>query len=167
MWDFLSSASTVELVAVSVFIGAVFATVMMYINRTLAGKAVRAIINTNAIGRENAKTLQELGLSNSVFVLRELKKKGVLRKLVSEADDEIVDLPDGSSYYTREKPLDLKQGRFYIREENRVRAELRYSSKGSDIFMLLISIILYLVIAYGVYMFIPFIIDFFDMVVNS
>ena len=167
MWDFLSSASTVELVAVSVFVGAVFATVMMYISRTLMGRAVRALINAGAIGSENAKTLQELGLSGDLLLQRELRKKGALRKLVSEADDTIVDLPDGSSYYTRENPLDLKTGRFYIREENRVRAELRYSSKGSDIFMLLISIILYLVVAYGVYMFIPFIIDFFGMVVNS
>ena len=166
IWDFLSTASTVEFIAISVYIGATLATVMMYFNKAVIGKLVRKLLKAKAQDKDSAKSLKELGLDKNPFVASALMGKGALRKLVSEVEDERVTLPDGTSYFTREKPLKVSQGRYYISEESRIRAELRYTAKGSDLVMLIISLLLYLVIAYVVYLFVPFILDFFNQVVS-
>ena len=166
MWNYLNNVSTLELIAVSVFIAATASTVFTYINKNIIGKIVRALIAAGADSPESALTLAELGLKKNPFIRLALKGKNGLRKLVNEADDRIVNLPDGSSYYERDSKLDLSNARFYIREENRIRAELRYSTKGSDIFMLIISIIVYFGLAWLIIILVPMIFDLFSRVVN-
>lgn len=160
MWDFLSNASTLEIVALSVFLGATISTIMMYINKSVIGKVVRELIKQSANSAENALTLRQLRLSKNPFVRMALSGKSSLRKLVYEAEDAVNELPDGTHYTSRQKMLDLKTARFYISEDNRIRAELRYSAKGSDFVALLISIILYIFLAYAIYAYLPLIIDF-------
>lgn len=166
MWDYLNNATTVDFIAVSVFIAATLSTVFVYLNKNVVGKVVRALIAREANSPESALTLSELGLHKNLLVRSALKGKNGLRKLVNEAGDRIVMLPDGSSYSERDKKLDLASARFYIREENRIRAELRYSTKGSDIFMLIISIIVYFGIAWLIVILVPAVFDLFSWVVN-
>jgi len=166
MWNFLTNASTLELIAVSVFIGATVASICVYINKNIIGKAVRALIAANACDTESAKTLSELGLAKNLLIRRALAGKGALRKLVNEVDDRIVMLPTGSSYFERDKSVDFSTARFYIKEENRIRAELRYSAKGSDLIMLIISIVIYFAIAWMIVLLIPYIYDLFIKAVN-
>ncbi len=160
MWDFLSNASALEIVALSVFLGATIATIMMYINKSVIGTVVRELIKSEADSAENALTLSELKLSKNPFVRMALSGRGPLRKLVYEAEDTVNELPDGGHYISRQKMLDLKTARFYIPEYNRIRAELRYSAKGSDLVAVIISIILYIFLAYAIYAYLPLILDF-------
>ncbi len=161
MLSFISELSPLQIAAFSIFIGASLASIMLYFNKTVIGSVVRALLKADAKDADSAKTLAEIGLKNNIFVAAALKKHGALRKLVSEVDDKTVYLPDGSSYYTRETPVKIESARFFIREEHRIRAELRYSAKGSDLFMLIISILVFLALSYAVTLFVPFIIDFF------
>lgn len=166
MWDFLSNASTLDLVAVSLFIAATAATVFVYLNKNIVGKVVRALIAAEANSPENALTLSELGLQKNIFVRLALKGKNGVRKFVNEVDDRIIMLPDGSSYFERDSEVKLSSARFYIREENRIKAEFRYSAKGSDIFMLIISIIIYFGVSWLVVILVPAVFDMFSWVVN-
>ncbi len=161
MFNFIFDMSTIELISFSVFIGASLASILLYINKTVLGSVVRALLRANANDIESAKTVAELGLSKNFLVCSALKKDGALRKLVSEVQDNVISLPDGSSYYKRDSKVDIKSARFFIREDNRIRAELRYSSKGSDIFMLIISILVFSVISFAMTMFIPYIMELF------
>ena len=166
MWDYLNNASTLDFIAVSVFIAATASTVFVYLNKNIVGKVVRALVAAEANSPETALTLSELGLEKNFLVRSALKGKNGVRKLVNEVGDRIVMLPDGSSYFERDSKLDLSDARFYIREENRIRAELRYSTKGSDIFMLIISIIVYFGVAWLIVILVPVIFDLFSKVVN-
>ena len=158
MLSFISELSPLQIAAFSIFIGASLASIMLYFNKTVIGSVVRALLKADAKDADSAKTLAEIGLKNNIFVAAALKKHGALRKLVSEVDDKTV---YGSSYYTIETPVKIESARFFIREEHRIRAELRYSAKGSDLFMLIISILVFLALSYAVTLFVPFIIDFF------
>ena len=162
MWNFLTNASTLELVAVSVFLGATIASICVYI----IGKVVRVLIAAEAFDTDSAKSLSELGLGRNFLIRRVLAGAGALRKLVSEVDDRIIMLPTGGSYFERDKKVDFRTARFYIKEENRIRAEMRYSTKGSDLIMLIISILLYFAIAWMIVLLVPYIYDLFLKAVN-
>lgn len=167
IWDFFNTADTVQLIAVSAYIGASLACIMYYVNRTVIGKAVRVLIEKDAHDPESALTIEQLGLAKNPFVRSSLKGRSALRKLVSEAEDREVELPDGSTYFTRDKEIDLSSARFYIKDELRARAEVRYSSKGTDLLMLLVSLVLFLIVAYLLTLFVPFIINLFHNVTSS
>ena len=167
IWDFFSTASTVELIAVSAYIGASIASIAYYVNKSVIGKAVRTLIERDAHDIESALTLEELGLMKNVFIRSSLKGKSALRKVVSEAEDREVELPDGSTYIERDKEIDLATARFYIKDERREGAEIRYSAKGTDFIMLIVSLLLFLIVAYLLTLFVPFIINMFQNVISS
>jgi len=167
MWEFIAGASTIQVIAVAVFIGATLASIGVYFNKIVIGKAVRAIVAAGADSPESAKTLEDLGLSRSFFVRNALKSRSVLRKYVYEADDRIIALPDGSSYFERDGAIDLTSARFYISEENRVRAEVRYAGKGSDLFVLILSIVVYFGVAWAIVVVFPLLINFWNSFVTG
>lgn len=166
MWDYFANASTTELIAVSVFIGATLASIAVFFNKNIIGRVVRALISAGANDPESAKTLDELGMSRNFFVKRALSGGGALRKLVNEADDRVIALPDGSTYFERDKKLDVRTARFYISEEKRVRAEIRYAKKGSDVIILILSIVVYFGVAWGIVVLLPYMFDLFSKVVS-
>lgn len=128
-----------NLVIWSVYIGYMLATVLYYYQKKVMGKFVRLIISKGALSSDSAMTLAELGYDKQTLIRRELQKHSALRKMVWEIDDNYRTGEDGILYCAREKSLDLNIGRFYIPEERRIQAEIRYDDKGSDIFALIIS----------------------------
>jgi len=166
MWNFLTNATAIEYIAVSLFIGATLASIGMFINKNVIGSVARALIERGASDPGSALTLSELGLSRNFFVKNALKGNGALRKLVNEAEDRVIMLPDGSSYFERETKLDINSARFYIREESRIRAELRYSKKGNDVLMLILSIVVYFGVAWLITIVVPFMLDLFNQVIS-
>jgi hypothetical protein len=66
---------------------------------------------------------------------------------------------DGVTFSARSSRLNVETAKFYIPEENRIRAELRYSSKGTDIFSIIIAVILFMAVAYGALLLLPMISD--------
>lgn len=128
-----------NLIIWAVYIGFMLAMILNYYQKKVIGAFVRSVIKQGAIDADNAKTLEELGYQNKPLIRRELQKYSALRKMVWEVDDNYRTGEDGMLYCAREKSLDLNLGKFYIPEERRIQAELRYDDKGSDIFALIIS----------------------------
>ncbi len=159
--DWLRNISTIDLVVWSIAIGSVLAIICTYYNRTILGGFVRTLINSGALSVESAMTLVEAGYQKNTFVKRALVKRDTFRKIVFEVDDEIIIASEGHSFSARTKPIDLNTARFYIAQENRIMAELRYDNKGADIFGVISSSIMVLALAYVVTLVLPYILGLF------
>ncbi len=147
--------SNTNLVIWCMFIGMMLAAFGMFYQKRIIGAFVRALLNANASDESSAKSLMELGFARNYPVRSALRKGGTLRKLVWESGDNYIEDENGVKYSARQTPLDVNTARFYIAEENRIRAELRYNEKGTDIFTLIITAIVFLVIAYLAMIFLP------------
>lgn len=159
--DWLRNISTLELTVWSIALGAVFAILFTYYNRTILGGFVRTLINGGALSVDTAITLAEAGYQKNAFVKRALLKRNTFRKIVFEVDDEIIIASEGHSFSARTKPIDLATARFYVAQENRIMAELRYDNKGADLFGVITSIIVILALAYVVTLVFPYLVGAF------
>lgn len=151
----INTTSSMEMVIWCMFIGLMLAAISMFYQKKVIGSFVRALLSANASDQTTAKTLMDLGFARSYPVRSALRKGGALRKLVWETDDNFLENENGIKYSARQTPMDVNTARFYISEENRIRAELRYSAKGSDVFMLIITALVFLMIAYLAVTYLP------------
>lgn len=157
--DNVFTFSGLNLVIWSVYIGFMLAMILNYYQKKVVGGFVRSVLNQGALTVENALTLEQLGYHKNPLIRRELTKHGALRKMVWEVDDNYRTGEDGILYSAREKSLDLNIGRFYVSEERRIQAELRYDNKGSDIFALLISAAVFFTLAVVACIWLPTILE--------
>lgn len=139
--------SGLNLVIWSVYLGFIIASIMYYYQKKVIGGFVRHLMEQGANSPDNALTLTELGYQNHPAIRRELSKNGALRKMVWEVEDNYRTGEDGFLYCAREKALDLNIGKFYVSEERRIDAELRYDNKGTDLFSLIIAAVIFFVLA--------------------
>jgi hypothetical protein len=159
--DLLRNISALELTVWSIAIGSVCAILFTYYNRTILGGFVRTLISKEALSIDSAITLAEAGYQKNAFIRRALMKRDTFRKIVFEVDDEIMIASEGHSFSARTKPINLNTARFYVAQENKIMAELRYDNKGADIFGIITSIIVVLALAYVVTLVVPHLIGAF------
>lgn len=154
------SISSMEMVIWCMFIGLMLATFFMFYQKRVIGAFVRKLLSAEASDQSSAKSLTELGYAHNHAVRTALRGGGVLRKLVWENDDNYIENENGVKYSARQTPMDINTARFYIPEDNRIRAELRYSEKGTDVFMLIITALVFLMIAYLAANYLPDLLQF-------
>ena len=152
-----------NLVIWAVYIGFMLASIFYYYQKKVMGKFVRLVISKGASSPDSALTLAELGYDKDNLIRRELQKSGALRKMVWEIDDNYRTGEDGILFCAREKSLDLNIGRFYVPEERRIRAQIRYDDKGTDIFALIISAAVMFVAAVAACIWLPDVIGSFKL----
>ncbi len=159
--DWLRNMSALELTVWSIAVGAVLAVLFTYYNRTILGGFVRTLINKEALSIDSAITLAQAGYQKNAFVKRALLKRDTFRKIVFEVDDEIVIASEGHSFSARTKPINLNTARFYVAQENRTMAELRYDNQGANIFGVITSVIVIFALAYVVTLIFPYLVGAF------
>ena len=129
------------------YIGFMIASVIYYYQKKVIGGFVRLVLEKGANSPDTALTLSELGYLKHPAIRKELSTHGALRKIVWEVEDNYREGENGVLYCAREKALDLNLGKFYISEEKRIDAQLRYDNKGTDLFSLIIAAVIFFVIA--------------------
>lgn len=164
MLDFFAALSTTEMVVWSIFLGILIGACSIFYNKRLVGAFVRSLIANSASDPDSAKTLEELGFEKNIFVRHALRDGSVLRKMVWEANDNYTADASGFRFSARTQKMDINTARFYIDEENRVKADLRYSAKGTDVITLVIAVVVFFVTAYALLLFIPYITDLFGSI---
>ncbi len=147
--------SGINLIIWSMYIGILLSTFYSYYQKRIIGGFVTHLLKEGANTPDNAKTLKDLGYLRHAAIRRELSKPAPLRKVVWEADDEHKEGEDGVIYCARETALDLNTGRFYIPEEKRIEAELRYETKGNDLFAVIMSVVVFFALAVLACAFLP------------
>lgn len=141
------------------YAGMVLATFYTYYQKQIIGGFVNKLRQAGATTPDTAKTLEELGYLRHGAIRRELSKPAPLRKMVWEAEDLHQEGEDGVIFCSRETTLDLDTGRFYIPEEKRIEAELRYNVKGNDLLAVIMSIVVFFALAVLACAFLPTLMD--------
>lgn len=111
----------------AMYAGIVIGILMMYYNKIYLGSAIRSILEKGAINEENAMNAEALGFKDKRLILRAIEK-GILQKYVKPTEQE-------------------GEMRYYVTEEDRVRVELRYSAKGTDLYVVVVALVLFLILA--------------------
>lgn len=151
--------SGLNLIIWCMYIGIVLATLYSYYQKQIIGGFVTKLRQAGANSPENAKSLEELGYLHHAAIRRELSKPAPLRKMVWEVEDNHQEGEDGVIFCSRETRLDLNTGRFYVPEEKRIEAEMRYEVKGNDLFAVIMSIVVFFALAVLACAFLPTLMD--------
>ena len=111
----------------AMYVGIAIGILVMYYNKIYLGSAIRSILEKGAIEQDNAMTAEALGFDKKPLILRAIGK-GILSKYIRPIEKE------GVMHY-------------YVTEEERVRVELRYSAKGTDLYVVVVALILFFIVA--------------------
>ncbi len=125
---------TVPMIVWTVYIGVAIGVIMTYYNRAILGRAIRALLEQEVFGADKALTAEALGFANNRFIMNSIRR-GVLARFV---------------HTTGEDPK-----RYYLIEEERHRAELRYSNKGTDLYVVIIALVIFLIVAFVAARYLP------------
>ena len=134
----INSSSFLFLVG-ALYVGLLMGVLFALVLRVHSHKIVKALSERGAADRDSAATLEELGLGNSRIAKSLLKTDSALRRTVLCANESEFGPRkiSGIRRFWREKVLknplpeatDFAVARFYIPEEKRITAELRYSAE--------------------------------------
>lgn len=164
---------TAGTIVFGLFIGSVIACIIVFYNRQVVGSAVRRLLSENVFSREAAKTISELGYKKNFFVNSFFRDNQSLKRIVKcveeedfyaeqekarleyeEARKENKKLPKFKEEIYR---VDVTTDRFYIPEDLKYRAEIRYNKKGSTWLSVILGIVLLTVIFFAVLLVLPWI----------
>lgn len=146
---------SLEMIVWSLCVGLAIGAAASYINRRVVGDFVRRLLREEIHSPEKAVSLEKIGCAKNIFVRHALREGTALRRIVLCANEEEMVLKKPSSqksavffrklFSLEDEPkriLDLNRARFYIPEESRIGAELRYDAKGTTLPNLILSLIL-------------------------
>ena len=155
LWE--DTGTTLEKVVIGIAVGFVIAALIMLFHKRVIGRFVRELIKRGATDPGNAMTLEELGLKARLAAASELKNpESALRKLVEIAPGE-----GGEPAGTRRlKTSELVNARFYVPEEKRIRAEVRYDAKNTTVPIVILCVIAFAAAAYLCIRYIPQLLEF-------
>ena len=138
----INSASFLFLVG-GLYVGILLGVLLSLIFRVHSHKVVKALADRGANSRDTAATLEELGIGKNRVVRSLLKTDGSLRHVVACANETDF-APKKQNALSRfwhnrilKDPLppqtDFAVARFYLPEEKRITAELRYSAESHPV----------------------------------
>ncbi len=178
------TANTVQTIIFAVAIGFIIAAFMAVYTRTVLGNFVRALLKSEAKDAESAKDLSSLGFFRSAAIRRELDRGVTLRKVVKcvqeeelraakeptdgEGESEVKATPVGGKTLLEEPRFrpDFTTARYYIPEDLRYRAEIRFEKKGSGWGLMVGTVLISILIAGLICFLLPDIIQLADNLIS-
>ena len=157
------SLLSIRMIIIGLFIGIALAGFAAVFNKRVLGALVRRMLAEECLSPESAKTLDELGFGANLFIRFAMRSNGVnLRRVVKCREEELyyeeLDKQRKAHEKARETDPSLKKFKeipyrtdvledsFYIPEEMKYVAELKFESKGTSwlgiIVLMLVSIIM-------------------------
>ena len=138
---------SLRMTALGIFIGTIIACIVMAYHKQVLGAAVRKLISLKVNTPESAKTLKELGYDKNIIFRNAFARNSSLRrfvKCVGEQEYYREQSKKRDEYYKNhaeekkirpfkdiEYVIDPDNDKFYIPEDIRARAEIRFEKKGS------------------------------------
>lgn len=179
-FSFKNSTMSLAVIIWGLCAGMLVGGILSIYNKRYLGGVVRALLDTEGLSPERAKTLEELGLSSKWGRRRALQDGKVLRKCIAVAnrDQCLIPAKPGKKwsrtlrrFFTgsaEKKPkLDIDRARLYVLEEKKYHAQVRYTKKGSSPAFILVGGILLLVIAILATIFIPELLEMTDNMISA
>ena len=153
---------TVRTVIIGLMLGMVFATWSMYYTRTVHGRFVRKLLRGECYTADRAMTLREAGMFRNPSIRRELTKGGALTKLTRCVEAEQYDEAK------EKKPFapDFTTAHFYIPEDLKYRADVRYERDGSGLLPFLLTVVVCVIVAILLCRFLPYALGLADWLIS-
>lgn len=160
MFDYGTLSVTVWVIFLGICFGAFYA----YYYRRLLGDLLRAFISAGAENEQTAKTLDEIGYGSGIkrrFAEMSLKKGSGLRRTIEavyeETDRGALKKDEDELFVKAPKPDHVQ--RYYISEEKRYAAEVRYDGEGTTTTTVLVTVGVFFAVAIIVISLLPWIIN--------
>lgn len=142
-FDIDVNGSSLPLIIWGLYIGIMLGVLGSIIVRMYSNKIISALTKHGACDESSARTLAELGLKKQFFILKMLRDDSALRRSVTvtgegaykaKASGKLADFWYGK-FLRDDAPekLDFDAAKFYLPEEKRVGAELRFQLEGHPI----------------------------------
>lgn len=127
--------ATARNVIIAFAIGILLAAFYAFYQKNVPGAIVRALLHAEAFDENSAKTATELGFGKNIFILFELKHNIALKKSVARISRKNAEEDD------------MTEEAYYISEELKYRAEVRYEKEGNGPAALIFTAVLTVVLA--------------------
>ena len=149
------TGSTLEKVVLSIALGFMIAMFVILINKRGIGRIARKLIERGANTPESALTLEELGI-RALGAGPALRDPGsLLRRSVRVAPENADDSPERAL-----KSGEVSTARFYVPEEDRIAAEVRFDARNTTLPIAIVGIIAIGIAAYLCIKYIPQLLEF-------
>ena len=166
--------SLAQTIVYAIALGVILAAAMSVYTRSVLGGFVRTLIKEGANSPENAKKLSQLGFFRNAAIRRELARGVTLRKVVHCCEEEAFLAKEGTQpAETVEKGKgeatfrpDFLTARYYIPEELRYRAEIRFEKKGSGLGLFFGTAVIAILLAAVIGYFLPDIVQLMDNIIG-
>ena len=133
------TAEMVNTIIPALIWGIIIAAIATFYSRRIVGSFVRTLCEKEAFSPQNGVTLFDVGLFRSTVVRRELSKSAFLRKVVFCREEQAFLLEKGKDATYK---IDFTRDHFYIPEDLKDRAEIRYNTKGSTWLHVVLTVVL-------------------------
>ncbi len=153
---------TLSVIVWVVFFGVLFGSFYAYYQRRLLGDILRALISHEAQDENSAKTLSQIGYGTKLkrsfasFALR--KGSGLRKHIFAVYEEKEAEKKHRDQLFVKAEAAETEQ-RYYVPEEKRIVAEVRYDGKGTDLKTLVIATAALLAAAILIVSFLPWFID--------
>ena len=179
---------SVKLIVWALFAGFVIASLMAVYNKRVIGTFVKDIIAQGCLSEKDAKTIIDLGYGTDWFIKNALRTDTVLRRFVVRIDgnsgNKEPETPASAGNATAEESgrsgskksktrkstreiIDFSTARFYIPEDLKYRAEIRYASRGTDVVSFFICVVILAVAAFAAIFIIPELMQLIDNFIGT
>lgn len=141
-----SSMTSFRMIVFAFFIGINLAAIYAIFNKRYLGDFARAVISCDALSPETAKTLTELGYLKNTVIRSSLKSGTTLRRVVKCVEEEefyagieekrrefeASGHPRGEKFREASFKIDFETAHFYIPDELKYTAEIKFEKKGTN-----------------------------------
>lgn len=147
----------------TLILGIIIATVATFYCRRIVGGFVRTLLQKEAFSPQTSLPLFDLGAFRSTVIRRELCHSAFLRKVVfcREEQDFLAEKGKDATY-----KIDFTKDRFYIPEDLKYRAEIRFNQKGSGWLSVVLTVVLVPVVVGLLCRFMPNILQLADSMIT-
>lgn len=156
-----STLLSVRLIIVGICVGIIIAAAVNIYNKRYLGGFVRKMLSEDCLDADRAKTLSELGYLKKLGVRRVIGTNGILARWVRCAEEDeyyanAKDLSDNEDCKRKNTPAEFKRDtksmHFYIPEEKKYAADVKFDAKGANwgvfILVTVLTVVLCLVACY-------------------
>ena len=157
------TANIVNKIIPALIIGIIIAAIATVYCRRVVGQFVRTLIEKEALSPESGVTLFDTGAFRSTVVRRELYRGAFLKKVVRCREEEAFIAEKGSDASYQ---IDFTRDHFYIPEELKDRAEIRFNPKGSSWLTVVLTAVLTPIVVGLICRFLPNILQFADSIIT-
>ncbi len=119
---------TLKIIVLGIFIGIIAGTVWTVAYKTITHSFIRAFVKNELYTPEKAKSINDLDFIGKWYIKNELKHsyKTMRRYVLCSNEDEVTE-KTGKQKDPAFKKIQVENGLFYLPEEKRIEAELRFS----------------------------------------